>query len=132
MTRRPPIAGAAAAATPAPTRPRDVAGRIAVRLCGLALLLLGACGGGGPQLSAEEDAQRRACRAEARAAPDVRALQRQVNPSAIQVGRDLEREMFLAETRAFRDCMRRAGISDSDGVEPVIPRSFGTRALPTF
>jgi hypothetical protein len=107
---------------PAPVRRAPVVAATAL------LLLAGACGSTGSEW-AEDTPEHRACRAEARSAPEVRALARQVRPGTIEVGEPLERERFVAEVRAFRDCLRRAGVAEPGGVEPVVPRGFGTRAL---
>lgn len=80
-----------------------------------------------PQTAADQDTpQHQECRREARLSPQVRALDRQVNPTAAQVGGRIELEKFMAERRAYHDCLRRAGLALPGGVEPVVPRDFGT------
>jgi hypothetical protein len=66
----------------------------------------------------------RACREEAKDDPAARRLDRQVNPSAdpFWERQRLLRERRTIEDRVFRDCLRRAGVRDPGGVEPVIPR----------
>jgi hypothetical protein len=94
----------------------------------LAAALLSGCGGFfpfGPSRRpppGEDTPAHRACREEARLAPEVRVLDRQVNPVNQASDRRLERERLLAETRAYRDCLHRAGLAPAGGVEPVIPR----------
>ena len=80
-----------------------------------------------PPIPADQNTpQHQACRQEARLSPQVRALDRQVNPTMAQVGGRVELEKFMAERRAYHDCLRRAGLALPGGVEPVIPRDFGT------
>ncbi len=92
---------------------------------GLAALLQAGCARQASTPPDENTAQHQACRAEARAAPEVRALDRQVNPTVAQVGGRVELEKFMAERRAYHDCLRRAGLALPGGVEPVVPRGFG-------
>lgn len=94
-----------------------------IALC--ALLLLAGCGlfGGRPPIPPEEDTpQHRACREEARNSDSVRALDAQRNPSNAYNTERLNREVRLAEIRAYRDCLRRNGLAMPGGVEPVRPR----------
>lgn len=80
-----------------------------------------------PPIPADQNTpQHQACRTEARLSPQVRAFDRQVNPTAAQVGGRVELEKFMAERRAYHDCLRRAGLALPGGVEPVVPRDFGT------
>ena len=96
----------------------------------LAALALAGCSRAAPSIPPEEDTpQHQACRAEARMAPEVRRLDREVNPFAAPVGGRVERERFLAETRAYRDCLRRAGLALPGGVEPIMPRDAGVDPL---
>lgn len=93
----------------------------------LALLaLLSGCGGlwpGAPRPSAEDDTPaHRACREEARTAPAVRALDREANPTSGANAYRLAEERRLAEARAWRDCLRRAGLAQPGGVEAIRPR----------
>ncbi len=90
-----------------------------------ALLLLAGCGlfGSRPPIPPEEDTpQHRACRQEARNADSVRALDAQRNPANEYNTERLNREVRLAEIRAYRDCLRRHGLAMPGGVEPVQPR----------
>jgi hypothetical protein len=101
--------------------------RLAPLAGALALLATqGGCARRPPVPPDENTPQHQACRAEAQTAPAVRALDREVNPSAAPVGGRIEYEKYLAEMRAYRDCLRRAGLTLPGGVEPVIPRDFGT------
>ncbi|MBX9702375.1 MAG: phosphoribosylamine--glycine ligase [Acetobacteraceae bacterium] len=73
--------------------------------------------------------QHQACRRESLLAPEVRALDRQVNPSTAFVGGRIERDQFVAANRAYRDCLRREGLALPGGVETVMPRDIGTDPL---
>jgi hypothetical protein len=91
-----------------------------------ALLLLGACslfGPPGPKMPVEEETpDARACRAEARNSPEVRALARQLyEPNQMNVDR-MSGEIGRAQSRAYRDCMRARGYGPQGGVEPIVPR----------
>ena len=91
-----------------------------------ALLLLGACslfGPPGPPAPVEEDTpDSRACRAEARNSPAVRALGRQsYGANQLNVDR-MEGEVNRAQNQAYRDCIRARGHSPKGGVEAVVPR----------
>jgi hypothetical protein len=74
--------------------------------------------------SEDRSATERACLEEARNAPAVRALDREVNPMASNFipQERVVRDKRLAESRALRDCLRRAGVPDPGGVEPIVPR----------
>ena len=90
------------------------------------LLLLGGCGlfgPPGPQLPPQDDLpDARACRAEARNSPEVRALARQFyEPNQTNVDR-MKGEVGRAQSRAYRDCMRARGHGPQGGVEPQIQR----------
>lgn len=92
----------------------------------MAALLMGACGlfgPPGPPLPAEEDTpESRACRAEARNSPAVRALARQFyDPNQTNVDR-MSGEVRRAQAQAFRDCMRARGQGVAGGVEQIVPR----------
>lgn len=75
----------------------------------------------------DQSQAQRECVQEARNAPAVRILSRQVNPMdnnfapQARVGD----EKTLAENQAFRDCLRRKGYRDPGGVEPIMPRDPG-------
>ena len=92
----------------------------------LGAALLAGCNRPPPAAPEENTPQHLECRREARLSPQVRALDRQVNPSMAQVGSRVELEKFMAERRAYHDCLRRAGLALPGGVEPVVPRDFGT------
>ena len=94
-----------------------------VALLGL-LLAAGGCGlfRTAPIPPEEDTPDHRACRAEARSAPQVQALDRQRNPSNDINTDRLARESRLAEIRAYRDCLRRHGLALPGGVEPLQPR----------
>lgn len=96
------------------------------RVAFLLALALAGCARTPPAKPDENTAQHEECRREARLSPQVRALDRQVNPTVAQVGGRVELEKFVAERRAYHDCLRRAGLALPGGVEPVIPRDFGT------
>lgn len=94
-------------------------------LAPLLLALLAAGCGRTPPIPADQDTpQHRACREESRRAPAVRALDRQVNPQVPLLEPRLERERFLAENQAYRDCLRRAGLALPGGVEAIVPRDM--------
>jgi hypothetical protein len=88
----------------------------------LALLLLAACAGGkatvatAPLTNSPVEAD---CRAEGRTAPEVKALQQQVNPGNWANERRVGYDIRVAELSAFRDCMRRNGMALPGGVESV-------------
>jgi hypothetical protein len=90
--------------------------------------LLWGCGGFSPFGASrrvppgEDTPAHEACRREARLAPEVRVLDRQANPVNQASERRLDRERQIAEARAYRDCLYRAGLTPAGGVEPVIPR----------
>lgn len=95
------------------------------RLAPLLLALLAVGCARTPPIPPDQDTpQHRACREEARRAPSVRALDRQVNPQVPLLEPRLERERFLAENQAYRDCLRRAGLALPGGVEAIVPRDM--------
>jgi len=90
----------------------------------LALLLQG-CGlwssrSAAPPAS-EDSPTHRACREEAQTDPAVRALDRQLNPDGTNAAR-LAEDRRVAITRAYRECLRRAGLALPGGVEPIRTR----------
>ena len=95
-----------------------------------ATLALAGCGGPWREieqrriLAEDQSAAQRACLQEARNAPAVRILSRQVNPmdNNFAPQERVVNEKTLAENQAFRDCLRRAGYRDPGGVEPIMPR----------
>ena len=90
-----------------------------------ALLLLSGCGlfgGSRAPLPEENTPDHRACREEARAAPAVRALEAQRNPANAFNMQRLNEERRIQEIRAYRDCLRRRGLTLPGGVEPVRSR----------
>ncbi|WP_135467538.1 phosphoribosylamine--glycine ligase [Crenalkalicoccus roseus] len=94
--------------------------RLLPALC--ALLLLAGCARTAtrPALPPGEDTPaHRACRAEARRAPEIRALDRQANPFDPANQQRLAEERSVLEQRAYRDCLRRAGLTLPGGVEPL-------------
>jgi hypothetical protein len=87
----------------------------------LAALALGACAtrpSSAPPPAAESP-EAAACRAEARNAPEVRALGRQFNAENQANVLRIRQEAGVAEARAFRNCMVRRGAAMPGGVEPV-------------
>jgi hypothetical protein len=90
----------------------------------VALLLLGgSCSSRGPAIPPEEDTPvHRACRQEARNSPEVRSIDRRANPLMDPAEQGLTNDKRLAENRAYRECLRRSGLTLRGGVEPVIPR----------
>ena len=97
-----------------------------LRLSLLLALAATGCNRTPPEKPDENTVQHQICRREARLSPQVRALDRQVNPTTVQVGGRIELEKFVAERRAYHECLRRAGLALPGGVEPVVPRDFGT------
>jgi hypothetical protein len=95
----------------------------------LAAALLAGCSRTPPTPADQDTPQHQACRREARLSPQVRALDRQVNPTMAQVGGRVELEKFIVERRAYHDCLRRVGLALPGGVEPVVPRDFGVDPL---
>jgi hypothetical protein len=88
------------------------------------LALLGAgCAWRNDPIPPDEDTPvHRACRAEARSSPEVRALFREINPASPPQGGRVLNAMQIAEVRAYRDCLRREGLTLPGGVEPIRPR----------
>lgn len=87
----------------------------------LPLLLLGGCSwfGGSAHPEAETRPEYLACRREAQASPEVRALAARGN---VQNPLNEDRtsiERREAELKAYRDCLRRSGLAMPGGVEPV-------------
>ncbi|MCI0756736.1 phosphoribosylamine--glycine ligase [Teichococcus vastitatis] len=63
-----------------------------------------------------------ACRDEARNAPDVGQAARELNAMNLENQRRVEHEMRVAQTSAYRDCLRRNGLAGTGGVEaPRVP-----------
>ncbi|WP_431270929.1 phosphoribosylamine--glycine ligase [Dankookia sp. P2] len=96
------------------------------RLSLAALLLLGGCGlfgpPGPPLPPQDESPDAKACRAEARNSPEVRALARLIyEPNQMNVDR-MQGEVGRAQSRAYRDCMRARGHGPQGGVEAQVPR----------
>ena len=94
----------------------------------LALLLtLGGCGFynsffRSAEPLAMETPEEKECRAEARLAPSVTALNRQRLPGNSVNDDRLNREERTLLARAFRDCLRSRGLALPGGVEPEQPR----------
>jgi len=92
--------------------------------CGLALA---GCGlfdrsAGSTLPPAEDTPAHRACRAEAKSSPEVRALDRERNPNNVYNTDRLEREQASAEIRAYRKCLLAQGLTLPGGVEPQVRR----------
>ena len=100
----------------------------AIVLLGL-LALAASCGRPDPAPADQNTPQHQACRRESLLAPEVRALDRQVNPTVEQIGGRVEREKFIAANRAYRDCLRRAGLALPGGVETIMPVDAGVDPL---
>jgi hypothetical protein len=58
-----------------------------------------------------------ACREEARTAPDVNQAARELNAMNMENQRRVAHEMRVAETSAYRACLRRNGLGGTGGVE---------------
>ncbi|WP_372616798.1 phosphoribosylamine--glycine ligase [Falsiroseomonas sp.] len=88
-----------------------------------ALLLLGACGGGGAATARApaqpETPEVAACREEARASISSRDIARRQNFTDVNQMARIARMQEEAEQRAFRDCLRRRGVMRGGGVEPI-------------
>lgn len=70
----------------------------------------------GNRLSPEQEE----CRAEARRSPEVRAVMREVNPTPNSVNEArIREERRLAETAAWRRCLRERGLAQPGGVEII-------------
>ena len=94
-------------------------------LLALLVLLVPGCGlfGGSRAPPPEEDTpDHRACRQEARSAPAVVALEGQRNPLNSFNMQRIDEERRLLEIRAYRDCLRRRGLTLPGGVEPLRSR----------
>jgi hypothetical protein len=89
-----------------------------------ALLFLAACGGRPTSLSDEPLAPEQvACRDEARRDPEVTRLSAQVNTYTPEANAQrLREESRVAETRAWRRCLRARGLALPGGVEIIQPR----------
>jgi hypothetical protein len=89
-----------------------------------ALLLLAACGGRPTSLSGEPlTPDQAACRDEARRDPEVTRLSAQVNSYTPDANAQrLREESRVAETRAWRRCLRARGLTLPGGVEILQPR----------
>lgn len=90
-----------------------------------ALLLLGGCGlfrGPPPPPPDQDTPAHRACRQEARAAPPVRALERERNTLNDYNTTRLAEEARARENSAYRACLRREGLALPGGVEAVRTR----------
>lgn len=60
------------------------------------------------------------CRAEARRSPEVARISRQVNPQPDSMNQArIREEMRIAETTAWRRCLRERGLSLPGGVEII-------------
>ena len=82
--------------------------------------LLGGCGlfGGRAPIPADQDTPvHRACREEARTAPNVMALERERNTLNDYNTLRLSEESRARQNRAYRDCLRREGLALPGGVE---------------
>jgi hypothetical protein len=92
----------------------------------LAALLLGACSlvrDVTPAMPAgPETPEHRACWLESRNAPEVRALNREMNPNNTFNQTRLEGEVREAQLRAYRECLQARGLAPPGGVEVVRPR----------
>lgn len=92
-----------------------------------ALVLLGACGLARevtPAMPEGPDTpEHRACWTEARNAPEVRALNREMNPNNTFNQTRLEGEVRQAQLRAYHNCLRERGLAPPGGVEALRPRS---------
>jgi hypothetical protein len=90
----------------------------------LVLLLLAGCSlfRAAPVAPEDDTPEHRACREEARTGPAARALDRQRNPSNDFNTTRLDQEQRLVEIRAYRDCLRRHGLTLPGGVEPLRSR----------
>lgn len=94
-----------------------------IRCLLVTVLLLAGCGARRDAVAPiEETPQERACRAEARDAPALRALARESNPNSLPNQERLAAERRLAENAAFVACLRRAGAASPGGVEPLRER----------
>ncbi len=90
------------------------------------LALLAACGGGtrapAPNASLVPDSpMQTACRAEAQQSPEVVNLGRQRLIGSWANENRVNYEMRVAETKAYRECMRRNGAAMPGGVESPRP-----------
>lgn len=60
------------------------------------------------------------CRSEARRSPEVRAVMREVNPTPNSANEArIREERRLAETAAWRRCLRERGLAQPGGVEVI-------------
>jgi hypothetical protein len=88
-----------------------------------ALLLLAACVDRAPLIPADQDTPvHQACRAEARRAPGLAALNAQRNPNFIDNEERIEAEARSIRNRAYRECLRQRGLATPGGVEAARPR----------
>jgi len=88
--------------------------------CATLLLALAACSSPGSVPREPEAPTVASCRVEARRDPAVRALGGRINPSNPTMTQQLEQEERIAEARAFRTCLQRAGLAAPGGVEPMV------------
>ena len=89
-----------------------------------AALALAACGGRATNTIGEPlTPEQAACRAEARRDPEVARLAAQVNSNTPEANAQrLGEETRVAETRAWRRCLRARGLTLPGGVEIIQPR----------
>ncbi|HZH45916.1 MAG TPA: phosphoribosylamine--glycine ligase [Roseococcus sp.] len=90
----------------------------------LAVLTLAACGSRATNTIGEPlTPDQAACRAEARRDPEVARIAAQVNSSTPEANAlRLGEETRVAETRAWRRCLRTRGLTLPGGVEIIQPR----------
>ncbi|MDO9707557.1 phosphoribosylamine--glycine ligase [Paracraurococcus lichenis] len=99
-----------------PLRPLALAGLLALAACS-------AFRAEGPPLPPEQDtAEHRACRAEARNSPEMKAVGREFYAGNQGNIDRVTREEQVAFNRAYRDCLRARGLGMPGGVEPVVRR----------
>lgn len=90
----------------------------------LALLALAACGGRPTDVQGEPLTPAQAeCRVQARRDPEVTRLSAQVNSNTPEANAlRIAEETRVAETRAWRRCLRERGLTMPGGVEIIQPR----------
>lgn len=90
-------------------------------LPGLLMLALAACASRPAPVEEALTPAQAACRAESKNDPAVHALGRQLNASNQQNLDRVASDIRVAELRAYRDCLRRNGLSAPGGVEARRP-----------